>query len=220
MRVTTFCKWVLAAALIAAAWWFGPWRSIAHPPGVLVAPEPRQELIAGHSLPDLAGWKLRAVATYELRGRVLGTKRYHSGADADLVPVDVAVGWGPMSDSKILDALDLCMGNRFFFYEWENQPPISEAQIIRNAANNHIISANDQVRSAIAGLRAGHLVFLRGYLVDATRPGQGNWSSSRRRDDTGNGACELFYVETAQVFASTTPDFTGTAAESTARIAP
>ena len=32
--------------------------------------------------------------------------------------------------------------------------------------------------------------------MDANGPDGFHWPTSRRRDDTGNGACELFYVET------------------------
>lgn len=206
----TLLKLALTLLAIVAGWWFGPWRSIAHEPGVLVPAEPRQGPIPASTLPEIAGWKLRAVADYELRGRVLGTKRYHTGASADLVPVDVAVGWGPMSDTAMLDALTLSMGNRFFFYEWANQPPLEENLILRNVANNHVIAANPQVREVISSLRRGHLIHFRGYLVDATKAGEGNWTTSRRRDDRGNGACEIFYVESARVSETPSAEFAGT----------
>jgi hypothetical protein len=114
-----------------------------------------------------------------------------------------------MSDTKILDALNLSMGNRFFFYEWENQPPLSEDVILRHVSNNHVIAANDQVREVIASLRPGHLVYFSGYLVDATKPGEGSWITSRRRDDRGNGACEVFYVETARASELPSSEITG-----------
>ena len=105
-----------------------------------------------------------------------------------------------MSDTSTLNALSLSMGNRFFFYEWDNRPPLADSEIIRSVANNHVIAANDQVRELISNLRRGHLVPFRGYLVDATTAGEGSWMTSRRRDDRGNGACELFYVEFARAF--------------------
>ena len=66
----TLLKLLLIGAAVSAVWWFGPWRSIAHPPGILISSSPHQVPISGHSLPDIEGWKLRAVAEYELRGRV------------------------------------------------------------------------------------------------------------------------------------------------------
>ena len=207
MSWKSLLKLMIASVAIGSVWWFGPWRSIAHPPGILVGVAPRQVEMSVKPLPERAGWKLKAVAEYELRGRVLGTKRYHTGASAELVPVDVAVGWGRMTDNTAIEALNISMGNRFFFYKWSDRPPLAEKEIIQSAANNHIVAANDRVAETIARLRRGHLVFLRGYLVDATKPGEGNWLTSRRRDDTGNGACEIFYVEIADVYESADGEF-------------
>ena len=189
----------IATALLAyGVWWYVSGMPVHHPPGVLVLKQPVQKNIAGKPLIKVGEWQITEVAEYELRGRVLGKKRYHSGPSADLVPIDVAVGWGKMSDEAVLKNLDLSMTNRFFFYEWQNEPPIPEDEIKVSASNNHVIAANDEVRKMIRGLRIGQIVTMKGYLVNAFGPDGGTWNSSLRRDDTGNGACELFYVESAQ----------------------
>jgi hypothetical protein len=59
----------------------------------------------------------------------------------------------------------------------------------------HIIPATPAIAKQCKSLRAGSLVHLRGDLVEATGPGIGRWRSSLSRTDTGNGACELFYVD-------------------------
>ena len=38
-----------------------------------------------------------------------------------------------------------------------------------------------------------------GYLVDARDKKGWRWNSSRTRDDTGDGACELFYVNSIKI---------------------
>jgi hypothetical protein len=189
----------LTLALIAGtiSWLYFSSRPIKHPPGVLVAEAPMQIDIPPRALPSVEGWNLTAVAEYHLRGRVLGTKRYHAGPDADLVPTDVAVGWGRMSDQAVLDQFGLSMSNRFFFYEWAEAPAIPVQEIEVSAANNHVIAANDEVRRVIGSLRPGHILTMNGFLVNARGPGGAMWNSSLRRNDTGNGACELFYVESA-----------------------
>lgn len=172
-------------------------RPIKHPPGMLVPNAPDQRDIPPKTLPSVRGWSLTALAEYHLRGRVLGTKRYRSGVNAELAPTDVAVGWGKMSDQAVLDQFSLSMTNRFFFYEWSAAPAIPVSEIETSAANNHVIPANDDVRRVIRSLRSGHIVTMNGYLVNAIGPDGATWNSSLRRDDTGNGACELFYVESA-----------------------
>ena len=44
-------------------------------------------------------------------------------------------------------------------------------------------------------MRVGDVVTLEGDLIEADKPGGWKWRSSMTRDDTGNGACELVYVE-------------------------
>ena len=109
--------------------------------------------------------------------------------------MDVALGWGAMSDSAVLDAMELSQSNRFFFYQWQTAPPIPAGEIMTHAANNHVIAANSEVAGALRALRTGQIAQMQGWLVDARGADGFAWATSRRRDDTGNGACELFYVE-------------------------
>lgn len=192
---------ILLFIVATITWWWWSSRPIRHAPGVLVANPPVQEDQPPQELGEINDFHLTAFARYTLRGRVLGWKRYHGGIQARLVPVDVAVGWGRMSDQVVLDQLVLTMGNRFFFYEWQGQPPLAQDEIMRSAANNHVVAASDEVARAVDRLHVGQLVEMRGWLVDATGPDGFRWRSSRRRDDTGNGACELFLVEQVAPFA-------------------
>ena len=199
MSFRAVVKIAVVIGFAVAAWQWNPWRSITHPPGVLVGKEPVQRDVKASKLPAVDGWNLEAVAEYRLTGRVLGVKRYHSGFGSDLVPIDVAVGWGRMSDQAVLDQFTISMGNRFFFYEWESEPAIPLDEVMRSAANNHVIAANDDVRKVIRSLIPGHIVTMRGYLVNASNREGGVWNTSLRRTDTGNGACEIFLVQEAGV---------------------
>ena len=185
------------AALVGGYWWTS--RPIQHSPGVLVQEAPVQENDSSRTIIQQGDFRLQPVARYKLRGEVLGIKRYHSGIQAALVPLDVAVGWARMSDQAVLDGLKISMGNRFFFYQWLGAPPIPRQEIERSAANNHIISANPGVARAGGRLRRGQIAEMHGWLVDADGPNGFRWATSRRRDDTGNGACELFFVEAISV---------------------
>jgi hypothetical protein len=202
MYIKLIARLTLLALLAGVLWMFWSVRPVRHPAGVLIATPPVQKDIPSKSLPAVDGWNLTAVAEYELRGRVLDTKRYRSGRTADLVPIDVAVGWGRMSDQAVLDKLTLSMTNRFFFYEWSAAPPIPQDEIERSAANNHLIAANAGVRRVIRSLKSGQIIMMKGYLVNARGPDGGKWPTSTSRNDTGNGACELFYVESASAVSS------------------
>ena len=186
-------------ALLAGTALYGIWPrpALRHPPGALVAAEPEQHLISGQPLPAPRGWTLAPVATYTIKARVLHTRRYWDDGSA-LVPRDVALGWGPMSDQTVLDRLKISQSTRFMFYRWADTPPIPGKEIGCHSSNNHIIAANSEVAAVIRKLRVGQIATLRGFLVNATSPEGGHWNTSLSRADDGPGACELFYVESAQ----------------------
>lgn len=188
----------LSVLLVAFAL-YGLWpkTGLRHPPGVLVAAEPEQRLIPAQVLPAQRGWTLIGVATYSIQARVLHTRRYWDDGSA-LVPYDVALGWGRMSDQAVLDRLDISQSTRFMFYQWPSAPPLPGKEMACHASNNHVIAANAEVAAVIRKLRAGQVVKLRGFLVNATGPNGGRWNTSLSRMDDGPGACELFYVESAK----------------------
>ena len=194
----------LAALLGAGTLAYRANRPLTYPPGVLVPGDPVQETFAQPGEPiAVRGWTLRPLARFALNGRVLHVRDYreglfgehHQDAMADLVPRDVAVGWGRMSDQRVLDRLRITQAGRFFFYEWWGEAPLPRTEIIAHAANLHLVAADDAVARAIADTRAGELVSLRGQLVEVSRPGGPNWRSSLSRTDSGPGACETVWVE-------------------------
>jgi hypothetical protein len=170
-------------------------RPITHPPGVLVPEPPRQEALADAGPLRVDAFTLTPRANFRIRARVLSREDYYLGDEADLSPVDLALGWGMMSDQAVLDRIDISQGGRWYFTRYEYPAPISDAQIIRNSGNVHMVPANDWVRDRLDDVRVGDLVQARGYLVDVDRDDGFYWRTSLRRDDTGGGSCEIFYVE-------------------------
>jgi len=170
-------------------------RAIARPDGVLVATEPQQTEVEDAVPFAFREFTLTPLAKFSLHGRVLLASRYRLGREAALAPYDLGIGWQRMSDSAVLRGLRLSQSARFLHWRWRDAPPIPEAEITRSAANIHLIPASRYIASRIAALRPGQLVSLQGRLVEASRPDGWRWRSSLSRSDSGNGACELLYVE-------------------------
>ena len=97
---------------------------ITYPPGVLLASEPEQRTPTSEASFNYKKFQLKPLVTFVLDARVLHRKIYRYDPGAALVPVDLAVGWGPMSDQAVLDHLKISQSARFYFYEYPNQPPI------------------------------------------------------------------------------------------------
>ncbi len=132
---------------------------------------------------------------FALTALVLSKKNYHSGREAQLSPIDLALGWGAMSNPNPLRLIKISQSNRFYYFRYNNAPPIPHREIETSSANMHLIPANEDVRQKLKNVKKGHVVTLKGYLVDARGPDGWYWNSSRTRNDTGHGACELVYVE-------------------------
>ena len=189
---------MLAAILLGYVGW-GGWNWIAdrpvHPPdGVLVPDDPQQTDVASGAKMQVGHWTLTVRADYRITARILARERYHFDALADLVPEDLALGWGPMSDNRNLRAVDISQSNRFYYWRTPADSPIDRDSIITHSANTHVIPQNALVARQLSRLRPGQVVTLSGELVDGVRD-DGRWiKTSLVRNDTGAGACEVMLV--------------------------
>jgi hypothetical protein len=191
--------WICAALVVLGVYHWYSNRELPRAPGVLVSDEPRQEDIDAAQGIERQGFRLVPRADFSATVRVLRREEYSRGPLADLVPTDFAVGWGPMSDSAVLDDIEISQANRFYYWRTEHWP-IERREIERHSANWHLIAADDSVREVLGKLRSGSLVELRGRLVDIEGKEVG-MRTSLRRDDTGAGACEILLAETARLLA-------------------
>jgi hypothetical protein len=181
-------------------------RPIQYPPGVLIASDPSQILLPSDVAPISHGkFSLKPLAVFSVDARVLHRRNYRYDPGAGLVPVDLALGWGVMSDQQILDKLNISQSMRCYWYEYRLPPPIPVNDIVSHSSNMHIIPATAEIASKCSSIRSGTLVHLIGDLVEATGPGIPKWTSSLSRTDRGNGACELFYVEEIKEISPASP---------------
>jgi hypothetical protein len=171
-------------------------RPITYPPGILISSEPEQTILPESAAEIEHGpFHLKPLAHFALDARLLHRKIYRYDHESALAPVDLAVGWGPMSDQAVIDKLEISQSMRFFWYEYRLPPPIAPDQIICHSTNLHIIPSTPAIASQSKSFRIGTLLHLSGTLVEATGPEIGRWRSSLSRTDTSNGACELVWVE-------------------------
>ena len=70
---------------------------------------------------------------------VLSSESYHFEAESELVPTDLALGWGPMSDSSVLKRLHITQSGRWYEYTYRLPPPIPIAEIVSHSASMHLI---------------------------------------------------------------------------------
>jgi hypothetical protein len=194
-------KMLIAAALLLALVLVLSHRqhaAVETGPGVLAAEIPQQVDLDHGAVLQRDGVSLQTRAHFDITARVLSRKDYSGSSDGDLVPVDLALGWGRMSDSAVLAKVDISQSGRFYYWHVKAFP-IPQREIETSSANMHMIPADEEVKRQLEDVRQGQVVHIEGFLVDAMRPGGWHWNTSMTRNDTGGGACELIYVESVTV---------------------
>ncbi|HEU4626960.1 MAG TPA: hypothetical protein VFS52_19525 [Steroidobacteraceae bacterium] len=187
------------ACAVLAAWHLAATRPLEWRPGTLVPDDPKQVNLEDARAFSFKDVTLTPRADFDAEVRVLSRERYWLGTFASVAPLDIAVGWGPMSDSAVLARLDISQSGRFYFWHYDDAPPIAPEAIIRHSANWHLVPANKSVWRTLRSLRVGSVVRLRGELVDIQAPDGASIRTSLTREDSGAGACEVIYVQSATV---------------------
>jgi hypothetical protein len=167
---------------------------IALTPGIKASDLPLQKEIKQTKPFQFKGHKITPLADFKLQGKVLAKENYHLGPESELSPVDLALGWGKMSDQAIIDKIQFSQSGRW--YRWSvDQFPIPRRAIETHSANMHMVPSADWIESKLDKVKRGQIIALEGYLVriDADE-GNWHWQSSLTRDDVGGGACELIYI--------------------------
>lgn len=191
LRMSRLLKVLLSIAIAYAVWFY-----------VLKPNHSAQDFTSvqsGHDAVQLNGFQITRLEPYAGTFRVLSRENYHIGDTAKISPVDFALGWGAMADPNVYKHISIRQSNRWYYWRYENTPPIPHREIETQSANTHLIPATELIAKQLSDIDQDNLIQLKGYLVEVTGENGFVWRSSLTREDTGNGACELMLVEEVSV---------------------
>ena len=167
--------------------------------GAVAPMDPVQEKLDGISPFTHDEYTVNPQAVFKVRALVLSANHFNWGKTAELSPVDLALGWGPMSDGDILKDIDVSQGSRWYYFSYQKAPPIPQNEIIKHSSNMHMIPATDEIEKKIKSVHKGDVVEFKGYLVNLTMESGWHWNSSLSRTDTGDGSCEVVWVNEFEI---------------------
>lgn len=159
---------------------------------------------------DGFAYSLTPVANYRIKALVVNEMdyRYFSVKNSDSVfPVDLCLIWGDnLSNNSYQDkSLSFHQDYRFCLYHWNGELSINPSQI----SNNHLISDDKKIISAISKIKPSDQIEISGYLVNVKAhkvgkvskydPSSFSMITSTNRNDDGAGACEVIYVNDVKI---------------------
>jgi len=152
-------------------------------------------------------YHVKPVADYLLHGLVVSHNNiyfldpFHDSTSVDTK--DVAVIWADNLRSNEFHKVKFWNTSSWVHWRYPSGVRFYHNQI----ANNHLITSSDSVRDLIGRVRVGDQIRIKGMLVDYQDIRNPSFwrKSSRTRLDTGDGACEVLFVQELKILARATP---------------
>lgn len=147
-------------------------------------------------------FELKPMAKYKASVMVMSKKSYSHGWAGKVVPIDLALAWGKLTEPEYDKYIDYSQSDRWYSFTYEPESPINAGYIGKHSANTHIIPATENILKALKSVKKKQKIILEGFLVylEGTYKGEKVfWNSSLTREDHGDNACELFFVEKVRI---------------------
>ncbi len=142
--------------------------------------------------------RMKFLARYRITGKVVAVQQIRDRGSW-MSAADVGIAWGKMADPDVDEYVRYGQRGRFLYYFPRPGLPVSIKYLQRHTSNNHILTTSNSMLNVVKNLIPGDEVTFDGYLVKLSGTGRRghrfSWESSMRRTDTGDGACEIMYIE-------------------------
>lgn len=176
------------------------WRKQVRPG--LAVKDPVQTTVQALPTPKTFGdtaVNLTARAKYKITAWVVATDDNFDDGYEDVVPRDVSLAWGPLGNPDVLASMRFHLARRYVSVRWDGDLPLEPKMVMRHLSNHHLIPSTPELAQYLGHVKEGDLLELEGYLVDIEKKQMPVMRTSLSREDVGNGACEIVFVERAEI---------------------
>jgi hypothetical protein len=163
---------LLIIAITGAVLWYRHAPGVKQEPrpadGVLVGAEPRwgaasvgkyasyTQLGANESIPTGA---------YDVTGRVLARRSYPASGFSEQITLELVLGWGPMSDNRVLDHLSISQEDRTMRIDPRAGLALELDAAYAAAINISVYSDFDEHRAALESVKVGDVIHMIGWTL-------------------------------------------------------
>jgi hypothetical protein len=190
-------KLLAVALLVLAGWWLlrtqhqGPLAPQAPRPadGVLVSAEPVYGgLDFQRTWMPLGAFQQMPEGTMDVTARILARLDYPRAGLGEIFPTDLVLGWGPMSDNRVIDHTTIRIADRGL-----TVTPDEAAGITAKAARafTMVIAVYSDFRphaAALDALRVGDVIHLYAWQLKVKRADGSVWNGGSGQEEIGDRA--------------------------------
>ena len=191
-------KGLMIAALVVLG---ALWALRANQRGTLAAPAPRPAdgVLVGAE-PGYGGldfqppwlpvgpYQAMAVGTIDVTARVLARRDYPATGYGELLPTDLVLGWGPMSDNRVIDHVTIRQEERGMALQPDATGAITTEAAYASALQATVYSDFRPHSEALAALRVGDVIHLYGWRQKLKDASGAIWAGGTGHEATGQRA--------------------------------
>ncbi len=154
-------------------------------------------------------YEIEPLYSYELWGLVVShndisslSDMYHDKKSFDTK--DLCVIWGENIKTNGYQKMEFESGSWTCYFTYPSVVSFSSSQL----SNNHLITNSKEVRNKIEEVSIGDQIFIQGNLVNYSKK-ETSWErkTSITREDQGNHACEVIFVENIEILKKMSPQW-------------
>jgi hypothetical protein len=186
-------KHIFLILVLAVSFYLWDQRPIKHGAGVLAPDAPtvqRGFQMTGH---EIQHYTLQPRYRIEGTSRILSNQRYWFDEKSTLSPVDFVLGWGKMSDERIIDQIKTPIRGRDYKID-VIRPPLTFNQIRSELFYMHAIPADEEIEEKLKKLKTGNVIKYKGYLVDVHDRSGILWRTSLQNGQPKLDSAQLVYI--------------------------
>ena len=182
VKYLVFCVFVAAGYIVYTNF------PVNHGPGITAKEEPEIKRLTWQEPFSFKGATLTPKKIIEAEVRIIKRKRYFFDSFSRYSPVDAIVGWNKLSDERNLDYTFFTINNRDYDVDL-TRPPLEVSTIYQESDFWHFIPSSAAIEDQLKRLRDGHIIKVKGLLVDIQHDEgfdfQTSTATSAMRNDDG-----------------------------------
>lgn len=188
-------KHIIIILFFSGAYLLWDSRPITYGPGEVVSNSPTISYLLWEQPFNHKNLLITPIRRIEGEMRVLSKNWYLLDDKADIVPYDLVLGWGEMSDEKVISNIKISQRNRNYRMDMTKHP-IPAQRIGEQSTMIHALPSSKMIQDELNKIRKGNIITIKGYIVDVKSIADNwFWKSDYRNESLGGRHSQIVWIE-------------------------